>query len=141
MVLEKNVNHLNFMYHQIATQRASLTVDLQMKDKDLTRKINKIEELERQITNFKEDANIARLQADKLKDVVRNRLPDAETILKEEIFTQAAPTYFQQTKVVKPLRGGGASLILNKAGRKQSNVSTFVADKIEEVPEDETLTK
>lgn len=87
-----------------------MTIDLQMMEKNLSRKTQKIGELEQQIVNLKEDAKLAREQMDELKTIVRNRLPDAESILSAPKFTQAAPTYFQQMKVVKPLRGGGGKL-------------------------------
>lgn len=140
MVLEKNVNQLNQMYHQIANQRASLTIDLQMKEKNIQRKTQRIGELEKQINNLKDDAKFARTQSEELKEIVKKRLPDHEEILNQPLYTQAAPTYFSQAKVVKPLRGGGGNTLKYIIGRKKSNAATSIApapEKIEEVVETE----
>ncbi len=99
------------MYHQIANQRATLMIDVQMKDKSIQRKTQKIEEQEKQIANLKEDSKYIRAQCDELKEIVKKRLADAEQILSQPIFTQAAPTYAQQANVMKPLRGGGGITI------------------------------
>eukprot|EP00826_Nyctotherus_ovalis_P000841 TRINITY_DN10057_c0_g1_i8.p1 TRINITY_DN10057_c0_g1~~TRINITY_DN10057_c0_g1_i8.p1 ORF type:complete len:689 (+),score=305.93 TRINITY_DN10057_c0_g1_i8:449-2515(+) len=107
IVLERNVNQLNQMYHQLTNQRATLAIDLQMKDKSIQRKTQRIEELEKQITQLKDDSNVTHLQCDELKSIMKQRLPDAETILTQGIFAQAVHTYAQQAKIVKALRGGG----------------------------------
>ncbi len=107
--MEKNVFQLNQMYHQIASQRATMSIDLQMKDKNLQRKMKKVDELEKQVTNLKEDTKNVRAQCDELKEIVRKKLPDAELILAQPIFTQVTPTYASQSNVVKALRGGGGT--------------------------------
>ena len=107
IVLEKNVAQLTQMYHQIANQRATLSIDIQVKDKSLQRKAQKIEELEKQVGNLKDDSKFTRAQCDELKEIIRKRLSDAEQILIQPIFTQAAPTYAQQANLVRSLRGGG----------------------------------
>eukprot|EP00826_Nyctotherus_ovalis_P000839 TRINITY_DN10057_c0_g1_i3.p1 TRINITY_DN10057_c0_g1~~TRINITY_DN10057_c0_g1_i3.p1 ORF type:complete len:729 (+),score=302.55 TRINITY_DN10057_c0_g1_i3:449-2635(+) len=112
IVLERNVNQLNQMYHQLTNQRATLAIDLQMKDKSIQRKTQRIEELEKQITQLKDDSNVTHLQCDELKSIMKQRLPDAETILTQGIFAQAVHTYAQQAKIVKALRGGGGILWL-----------------------------
>lgn len=137
IVLEKNVTQLTQMYHQIANQRATLSIDVQMKDKSLKRKAQKIEELDKQIGNLKEDSKNLRAQADLLKEIVKKRLEDGEQILSQPVFTQATFTYTLQTNVVKPLRGGGGKdAIQFFLGRKKSGVSGMLAsDKIDEEPE------
>lgn len=99
------------MYNQLTSQRVTWAIDSQMKDKNIQRKTQKIEELEKQLSQLKEDSNVTRLQCDKLKDIVKERLPDAKDILKQGIFVQAVHTYMQQAKIVKALRGGGGILM------------------------------
>ncbi len=129
------------MYHQIASQRATMSIDLQMKDKNLQRKSHKVEELEKQIANLKEDTKNIRVQCDELKDVVRKRLSDAEQILAQPIFTQVTPTYAFQSNVLKALRGGGGTRLRVETclGRKKSNAGmpAPAPEKIVEVPEAE----
>ena len=95
------------MYHQVANEKTGLSLDIQMKEKNLQRKTQRTEELQRQICSLKEDSKLIRSQCEELKEVIRNRLPDAENILLQPILSQTLPTYSQQVKVVKPLRGGG----------------------------------
>jgi len=121
IVLERNVNQLNQMYHQLTNQRATLAIDLQMKDKSIQRKTQRVEELEKQIAQLKEDSNITRMQCDELKSIVKEKLPDAEKILGQGIFVQAVHTYAQQIKIVKALRGGGGNSFINSLGLKKSS--------------------
>jgi len=95
------------MYHQIRQQQASLTIDCQTKDRNIKRKEKKIEELEKQTLNLKEDSNHTKMQLDELKSIIKKRLPDAEQILTQPVFQYSGATYIMQSNVVKPLKGGG----------------------------------
>eukprot|EP01022_Parablepharisma_sp_SALTPOND_P014511 TRINITY_DN197_c0_g1_i3.p1 TRINITY_DN197_c0_g1~~TRINITY_DN197_c0_g1_i3.p1 ORF type:complete len:948 (+),score=117.39 TRINITY_DN197_c0_g1_i3:5507-8350(+) len=137
IVLEKNVTQLTQMYHQIANQRAALLIDSQVKDKSIHRKDRKIEEQDKQIANLKGTSNLTRTQFEELKEIIRRRLPDAEEILSQPVFTQAVPTYASPWNVMKPLRGGGGNSFnkFDQIGRKKSLLAPIASEKIEEVPE------
>ena len=97
------------MYNQIMNQRVSLKLDLQMKEKDIARKAQKLKEFEEQIKVLKDDSNLAKQQCSELKDAIRKFVPNCEEILSKPIFSQMAPSYNTQPNVVKSLRGGGGA--------------------------------
>jgi len=91
---------------ELVTQKAGLIIDLQIKDRNVERRTEKIEKLEKQIINLKEDSKHMAFQCEELKEIIRSKVPDADTLLLQPMFALANPTYTHQVRVVKPLRGG-----------------------------------
>jgi hypothetical protein len=91
---------------ELVTQRTGLVIDLQMRDRNIKRKTQRIEELEKQIINLKEDFKQMRFQCEELKEIIKFKVPDADVLLLQPMFAPANPTYTHQVRVVKPLRGG-----------------------------------
>lgn len=109
-MLENNVKRLEQMYQQIVSQHTAMTVDLQLKDQNISRKAKRIMDYEKQITTLKDDFKNLKSQCDALKDIIKLRVPGAEEILAQPVFTQVSPTYASQNNVVIPLKGGGGNI-------------------------------
>ena len=104
------------MYNALTGQLASLKLNLQVKDNQLKRKVQKLAEYEKQIGILKEDCRALKLQAEELKSVIADKVSDAAEILSRPEFTQAKPFYTCQANVIKSLRGGGGNFYFSNSG-------------------------
>ena len=78
-----------------------------MKNNQLVRKTQKVEDYEKQIGKLKEDFKLLKMQSEELKNVIWDSVPNAEEIMAQPMFSQAKPFYLCQANVVKSIRGGG----------------------------------
>ncbi len=103
--LEDSVLKLTRVHTKLLQQRAELQVSVQLKDSQIARHIRKIEILDRQTNNLKDEVNFLNLQCDNLKAYLLHA-PGGEELLAQPQFAQAAPSYVMQSNVLKPIRGG-----------------------------------
>ena len=96
----------------MVNQGASLKLDLQLGSKQLARKTLKVEESEKQIAILKDAVKNLNIQCEELKEIIRKRIPDSQELLAQPILMQANPTFASQANVVKPMRGGGGTILV-----------------------------
>jgi len=117
--LERNLEQLTLMYHQLASQKSLLKVDNQVFERKVQRKNEKITELEKQLAKAKEQLNMFKAQAEALKNaLIKNTIPGSEgMVLSEEQqnfllqrpylgVTSSVALPQHSSKIRKPIKGG-----------------------------------
>jgi kinesin family member 5 len=113
--LERNLEPLNLMYHQLVSQKSMLKVDKQVSERKITRLNEKIKTLEK---NLKE-ANEKLAKSEEEKNSLRQEI-DAYNNLSKRL--TMGPGVINNNKIKKIIKGGSDNTIFKTPGRKINSV-------------------
>jgi len=68
--LERNIEQLTLMYHQLVSQKSSLKVECQVNEKRIQRKNERITSLEKQLAQTREQVQAFKSQVESLKQIL-----------------------------------------------------------------------
>ena len=111
--LERNLEQLTLMYHQLVSAKSVLKIDNQVNEKKLKRKVAKVNQLEQELITYRE-----KIEAYKKKSV---------SMKKEREDHYRMTMIPKHTNIKRSIRGGSrnANLLQNKNIRSSVQVSTL----------------
>ena len=116
--LERNLEQITLMYHQVVSEKSVLKVDLQVAEKKIARKEEKVSQLERGMTQLMDQNKKLKaiLNAAKNAQVVLTR-GNGEGVCISKIGGGGSLTGIpSNARIVKPIRGGRSSTINTPRG-------------------------
>lgn len=111
-ILEKNLEQLTVMYHQLVSQKSILQIEKKVAERKTSRLNDKVQTFELQLKQMKEDIQ----RSNERRKAAEEKLERYEKFEKAELMPYGRMSVGQVSRIKKTIKGGGATPMTARVG-------------------------